>query len=168
MERICKLQKNTEKLYQVPLEVTKETIVDFNIDPKDLVITKIGNRRVLALMITVTEDIYREFMRPLWREDKRKQRADPVISLDKLYDDTEYEISDDYNLEEDFTKKLLVDELHKALDELDEIDRTIVDIFSCGASETEIGKVIGMSQRGVNKRKHKIFEKLKDKLRNFR
>ena len=59
-------------------------------------------------------------MRPLWREDKRQQRQEPAVSLDKLYEETEYEVADtDSDLEADVMKKMLIDELHKALDELE-------------------------------------------------
>lgn len=37
-------------------------------------------------------------------------------------------------------------------------------LFGEGYSELAIGSEIGMSQKGVNKRKQKIFLKLKDKL----
>ena len=77
-------------------------------------------------------------------------------------------MSSPVDVETDFEKKLLIKELHKALDELDEMDRIIMDLYSKGNSETEIGKVVGLSQRGINKRKHRIFEKIKVKLQAFR
>ena len=65
-------------------------------------------------------------------------------------------------------KKIMIDELHKALDELEEIDRTIMDMYSHDHSEVEIGQVIGMSQKGVNKRKHKVLLKLNNRLKDFK
>ena len=98
-------------------------------------------------MIPATEEQYKTFMRPLWREDKRQQRQEPAVSLDKLYEETEYEVADtDSDLEADVMKKMLIDELHKA----------------------EIGQAIGMSQKGVNKRKHKVLLKLNTRLKDFR
>lgn len=170
MKKIENQQTSSNKQYRIPMEVTKETILDYGINPTELVWTKVGNRRVRALMVPVTEEIYYEFMRPLWREDKRNQRAEPMVSLDKLYDEDNYEISDNtnINIEDTYMKKLLIDELHRALDELDEMDRIIMDLFSNGDTESKIGKIIGMSQKGVNKRKHRILEKLKDRLKDFR
>lgn len=108
-------------------------------------------------------------MRPLWREDKRQQRQEPAVSLDKLYEETEYEVADtDSDLEADVMKKMLIDELHKALDELEELDRTIMEMYSKNHSEAEIGQAIGMSQKGVNKRKHKVLLKLNTRLKDFR
>nr|DAZ72438.1 MAG TPA: RNA polymerase sigma factor [Caudoviricetes sp.] len=168
MKKIVKKQTSNCKQYFIPMEVTPETIRDFNINPADVVWAKIGSRKLKVVMIPATEEQYYAFMRPLWREDKRNQRAKPMVSLDKLYDETEYEMSSPVDVETDFEKKLLIKELHKALDELDEMDRIIMDLYSKGNSETEIGKVVGLSQRGINKRKHRIFEKIKVKLQAFR
>ncbi len=108
-------------------------------------------------------------MRPLWREDKRQQRQEPAVSLDKLYEETEYEAVDTgSDLEADIMKKMLIEELHIALDELEEIDRKIMEMYSKNHSEAEIGQAIGMSQKGVNKRKHKVLLKLNNRLKDFR
>jgi RNA polymerase sigma factor (sigma-70 family) len=150
------------KQYFIPMEVTAETIKDYGIKPDEVVWTKIGNRRVRAFMVPVNKEQYYEFMRPLWREDKREQRQERPVSLDELYENTEYEQASDYDLEDEEMKKALIAELHNALDKLEEIDQIIMDMYSNEKSETEIGQAIGMSQRGVNKRKHKIFQKLKN------
>lgn len=169
MEKSENLQKNNEnKQHYIPMEVTPETIKDFGIDPADVVWAKIGNRRKRVIMIPATEEQYKEYMRPLWREDKRQQRQEPVASLDKLYEETEYEAADTSDLEADLMKKFLIEELHEALDELEEIDRTIMDMYSRGQSEAEIGQAVGMSQRGVNKRKHKVLLKLETRLKDYK
>ena len=156
-----------EKQYHIPMEVTKETIADFSINPKDVVWRRIGNKPKRVVLIQATEEQYYGYMRPLWREDKRMQRQVPVSSLDKLFEKTEYETIDTFDLEADLIKKLMIDELHHALDELEEIDRTIMDMYSHNHSEAEIGRAIGMSQKGVNKRKHRAFLKLRTRLKNF-
>ena len=169
MDKFENLQTNNEKQHYIPMEVTAETIKDFGINPADVVWTRIGNKPKKVVMIPVTEEQYKSYMRPLWREDKRQQRQAPMASLDKMYDETEYEAADaDSDLEADIMKKLMIDELHKALDELEEIDRTIMEMYSHDHSEAEIGQVIGMSQRGVNKRKHKVLLKLNTRLKDFR
>ena len=162
MEKSENLQTNNEKQHYIPMEVTAETIKDFGINPADVVWTRIGNRKARVIMIPVTEEQYKAYMRPLWREDKRQQRQEPPVSLDKMYEETEYEVADtDSDLE-------AIDELHKALDELEEIDRTIMEMYSKNHSEAEIGQAIGMSQKGVNKRKHKVLLKLNTRLKDFR
>lgn len=169
MDKFENLQTNNEKQYYIPMEVTAETIKDFGINPADVVWAKIGNRKKRVVMIAATEEQYYEYMRPLWREDKRQQRQEPMASLDKMYEETEYEAADtESDLEADIMKKMLIDELHKALDELEEIDRTIMEMYSNNHSEAEIGQAIGMSQKGVNKRKHKVLLKLNTRLKDFR
>ena len=162
-------ENREEKQYYIPMEVTSETVKDFGINPADVVWTRIGNKPKKVIMIPVTEEQYYEYMRPLWREDKRQQRQEPMASLDKMYEETEYEAADtESDLEADIMKKMLIDELHKALDELEEIDRTIMEMYSNNHSEAEIGQAIGMSQKGVNKRKHKVLMKLNTRLKDFR
>lgn len=169
MDKFENLQTNNEKQHYIPMEVTAETIKDFGINPAEVVWTRIGNKPKKVVMIPVTEEQYKTFMRPLWREDKRQQRQGPMASLDKLYEETEYEAADtDFDLEADIMKKILIDELHKALYELVEIDHTIMEMYSKNHSEAEIGQAIGMSQRGVNKRKHKVLLKLNNRLKDFK
>lgn len=168
MNNFENLQTSSEsKQHYIPMEVTPETIKDFGINPADVVWTRIGNKPKRVIMIPVTEEQYYEYMRPLWREDKRQQRQEPMASLDKMYEETEYEAADASDLEADVMKQIMIDELYKALDELEEIDRTIMDMYSHNHSEAEIGRAIGMSQKGVNKRKHKVLLKLKTRLKDF-
>lgn len=159
---------SNSKQYYIPMKVTTETIKDFGINPADTKWTKIGNRRVRVIMVAATEEQYKEYMRPLWRENKRQQRHENMPSLDKMYEDTEYEAADTLNLEDDIMKKIMIDELHKALDELEEIDRTIMEMYSTNHSEAEIGRVVGMSQRGVGKRKQRILMKLRSRLKDYK
>lgn len=165
----------TKKQYYIPMEVNSTIIKDFGINPADVEWTRIGHRRVRVIMVPATKEQYYEYMRPLWAEDKRRQRQElatspdklGAVSLDELWENTEYEVADTSNLEETVIKKAMLEELHKALDELEEIDRTIAMMYSQGHTEEEIGQVIAMSQRGVNKRKKKLFVKLKSVLNDF-
>lgn len=86
-------------------ETSKEFIIANGFDlSTDAVWTKIGHRTVRAIMIPATKEQYLEYMRPLWREDKQGQRASKQedeskmqpVSLDQLYESTEYEVSDRY------------------------------------------------------------------------
>lgn len=152
------LQTNNEKQHYIPMEVTPETIKDFGINPADVVWTRIGNKPKKVIMIPVSEEQYKAYMRPLWREDKRQQRQEPIASLDKMYEETEYEAADtDSDLEADVMKKVALDALYQELDKLEELDRIIMEMYSQDHSEAEIGRAIGMSQKGVNKRKQKIL-----------
>jgi hypothetical protein len=136
MEKFGNLQTNSDnKQYYIPMEVTSDTIKALNINSEDLRWTKIGNRKVRCIMIEATKEQYYEFMRPLWWEDKHLQRQESSTSLDELFEETEYEPTDTYDLESDVMKKVLINELHKALAELEEIDRIIVDMYSNHHSE---------------------------------
>lgn len=169
MKISSKTQTSSEsKQYYIPMEVPPETIKDFGINPTDVVWTRIGNRKARVIMIPVTEEQYYEYMRPLWREDKRQQRQDPMASLDKMYEETEYEVTDTSDLEANVMKKIMIEELHKALDELEELDRTIMEMYSTNHSEAEIGQAVGMSQRGVGKRKQRILLKLRTRLQDYK
>lgn len=160
-------EKDENKQYYIPMEVTAETIKDFDINPADVVWAKIGNRKKRVVMIAATEEQYKEYMRPLWREDKRQQRQEQMASLDKMYEETGYEAADTSDMETDIMKAIMIDELHKALGELEEIDRIIMEMYSQNRSETEIGQAVGMSQKGVNKRRHKVLLKLKSRLKDY-
>lgn len=156
MEKFENTQANNEnreeKQYYIPMEVTPETVKDFGINPADVVWTRIGNKPKKVIMIPVSEEQYKAYMRPLWREDKRQQRQEPLASLDKMYEETEYEAADTSDLEADVMKQIMIEELHKALDELEEIDRIIMEMYSTNHSEAEIDQAVGMSQRGVGTR----------------
>lgn len=167
----------TNKKYFIPMEVTPETIKAFNINAEDVQWSRIGNKRVKAIMVPATEEQYYAYMRPLWREDKQNQRASKQedegkmkpVSLDQLYEDTEFETANQAaDIEANYMKKVLLEELHNALDELEEIDRTIMEMYSQDCTETQIGQAAGMSQRGVGKRKQRILLKLRTRLKDFR
>lgn len=173
------LQTTSEKQYYIPLEVNEESKEFFIANGFDLstdaVWTKIGHRTVRAVMIPATKEQYLEYMRPLWREDKQGQRASKQedeskmkpVSLDQLYESTEFEISDGVDLESNLIKQELISELHAALDELEEMDRTIMQMFGDGATEQQIADVVHLSQKGVNKRKKKIIVNLRTRLKDF-
>lgn len=165
------------KQYFIPMQVTPQIIEEFGINAEEVQWTKIGNKPTRVIMVPATEEQYYEYMRPLWREDKQNQRASKQadegkmkpVSLDQLYEDTEYEAADPgIDVEAALMKKLLIAELHKALDELEEIDRTIMEMYSQDCTETQIGQAVGMSQRGVGKRKQRILLKLRTRLKDFR
>ena len=144
-------------------------------------------------VIEVKEEVYRAYKQPLWAERKReerekhciisngkggtkrctadcsvcdKQRTGSVLSLDKFTDDG-FDVSDDINIADILLDKMLLEELFKALEELDPENRLIIDLFSIGKSEREISANVGLSQKTINKRKAKLFEQLKERLKDW-
>ncbi len=157
-----------KKRYLIPMEVTKESIKDLGISEKEVSYQKIGNKRRLVHLVESTEEEYREYMRPEWREDKRVQRHSDVVSLDSLYDDYEYEPIDTCNsIEDEAIKREMFEKLNELLEELENIDRVIIKMFMESKSEKEIGRTVGLSQKAINKRKHKIFNYLKLNLKDY-
>ena len=144
-------------------------------------------------VVEVTEKVYRAYKQPLWAERKREerekrciisngkgstkrctadcstcqnQRTGSVLSLDKFKDDG-LDVPGSINIEDILLDKMLLEELFKALEELDPENRLIIDLFSIGKSEREISANIGLSQKTINKRKAKLFEQLKERLNNW-
>ena len=166
---MANLQTNKDKKYYIPLELTPETVITEEYKGCEIRCSKIGCRKVRTILIPATEEQYYEFMRPLWREDKRQQRhgADE-LSADKARDDYELEVPDDFNLEEEVVKKELLAARRRELAALQDIDRTILLMLADGSSEAATGKAVGLSQKAVNKRKHKLYALLKEHLKDFR
>lgn len=62
-------------------------------------------------------------------------------------------------------QKLVSDDLHKALDELSDEDRNLMQaLYFEGCSERAYAKQVGLSQVAVHKRKKQVLEKLRTKL----
>lgn len=143
--------------------------------------------------IPVSEEIYRAYKRPLWADHKRKerekrcfisdgrggtkrctgdcsvcqeQRTGNILSLDKFQEEG-IEAPDSFDLAELVADQQLLEELYTALEELDPENRRIMELFSIGKSEREIASDIGLSQKGVNKRKTRLFAILRERLNDF-
>ena len=160
---------NEKRKYYIPLELTPETVITEPYKDCEVRWSKIGCRRVRTILVPATEEQYYEFMRPLWREDKRQQRhgADET-SADRAWDDYELEVPDDFDLEELILKKEQLTALRRELAALQDIDRTILTMIANGFSEAAVGESVGLSQKAVNKRKHKLFALLQDRLKDYR
>jgi len=140
-------------------------------------------------LIRVTEEVYRAYKRPRWAEHKRneretrcvdengnrcmkpcskcnKKRIGKPLSLDRLQE-SGIDIPDGEDAATTAERNLLIAELRVALDELCILDRRIAVLFGDGKAEREIAMAVGLSQKGVNKRKAKIFARLKERLSNF-
>lgn len=190
---MANLQKSKDKKYYIPLEITEGTIITKEFENAPRVWSKIGNEMVRSILVPATEEQYKAYMRPEWREDKRQQRLaesrrkreeslqngtldksikswDTAVSYEQLSEmDFMFEESQtQLTLEELVEKKELLETLKGELAKLEEIDRTILLLFSKGDSEAAIGAKVGLSQKGVNKRKQRLFQKLREQLKDFR
>lgn len=66
---------NENEQYSIPMEITAETIYDFDIKRADIVPAKIGDKIVSAIMVPCTKEQYYAYMRPLWAEMQREERS---------------------------------------------------------------------------------------------
>lgn len=179
--------------YFIPLEVKEGTIITKEYENALRQWWKIGNRKVYAILVQVTKEQYEAYMRPEWKEDKRQQRLvekrrkrekaqeerredqsvqgwDTPVSYERLCE-TEYgfpEKTRQESLDEILEKEELLEALRRELAKLEELDRTILQMAIQGVSEAAIGREVGLSQKGVNKRKHRILEQLRKQLKNYR
>lgn len=113
--------------------------------------------------IPVGKEVYDAFKRPAWKERKRSQvRAEKELSLE-AFADAGFEIpSGEALVDEIVEDKLLLDMLSKALSELTEDERFLInELFFNDKSEREIAREIGVSQPAIHKRRNRILEKLK-------
>ena len=169
------------KEYFIPMAVTSETIRDFNIDPKDVEWRWIGNRREEVVKIPVTEKVYQEYMRPIWREQKEATRAkkqcvnqgrkdgcnhdcnhctQPVFRESSI-DIMTSELISSVSLEDFCIQKLMTEQLIEAMEKLDPMDRLLLQLIGEGESERTIADILGKSKTAVHKQKDKLFAMLR-------
>ena len=179
--------------YFIPLEVKEGTIITKEYEDAPRKWWKIGNRKVYAILVQVTKEQYEAYMRPEWKEDKRQQRLvekrrrremaqsehredksvqgwDTAVSFEQLCG-MEYgfpEETGQESLNEIMEKEELLVALRRELAKLEALDRTILEMFSQGISEAAIGHKVGLSQKGVNKRKHRLLEQFQEQLKDYR
>lgn len=166
---MANLQTKSDKKYYVPMEITPETIITEEYRNCEIRWWRIGNRKVRTILIPVTKEVYNAYMRPIWREAKRQQRhAADIVSMEELHDNFELELEAGFNLEKTVQNKEMVVVFRSVLATLPGIERTILLMNVNGYSEAAIGKVVGLSQKAVNKRKHKLYESLRVRLKNYR
>ena len=165
------MQEISEKQYFIPMEISTQTDKRFakahGFTEEDFKWWKIGNRLTRAILIPCTEAEYRAYMRPIWKDMKAEERKKKYFEENEITETSIERLSNDYGLEiedtsVDYDKELLLMELKELLRTMEELDQQIVELYLRGHSEDAIGVEIGMSQKGVNKRKFKIFEIIKN------
>ncbi|WP_163193667.1 sigma-70 family RNA polymerase sigma factor [Clostridium thermarum] len=114
-------------------------------------------------LIPVTEEVYYAFKRPAWKERKRRQaRAEKELSLE-AFADAGFEIPSGQALVDEIVEdKLLLDMLSKALLELTDNERFLIDeLFYNGKSERELSKETCVPRKTLAYRRTKVLEKLR-------
>lgn len=98
------------------------------------------------------------------------KKTGTILSLDRLYEDYEYEAMDENeNIIELINKKEREQAVNKAVNELSKTDALIAMlILAHDKSESYVAKKIGISQSAVHQRKVKIIAVLQEKLKDYK
>lgn len=137
-----------------------------------------------GLYVPVSEDLYKEIMRPQWSAVKAEQRGleciykgtskcdgycgsctHPVYrqySLNRMEENDSKEVPVHKDVAEAFLKRVAVEELHEAIDQLDKEDYDLLGVLIGDETEREAAARMGRSKTAVHKRKVRIIEFLKN------
>lgn len=146
--------------------------------------------RVGKAWIEVNETVYYGYMNLVWQEEKneerrsrcllgskrcegnceecRHERCGTPLSLDALYEETEYEpAAKQKSVEDQVLARFLNDALHRELDALSEEDKLLLhDIYfeEIPFTQRQIARKLHISQVAVHKRHQKLLGELRVKL----
>lgn len=116
-------------------------------------------------VVPVTEEVYREYKRPQWREAKQKKvRQMREFSLEYLTENgMEHIYSDKQKLVEEIAEdNLMLEMLMKALETLTDDERSLInELYFNEKSERILSKQIDIPQQTINSRKAIIIKKLR-------
>ena len=172
------MSKHDNQKHFIPMEVTKDTIKEFNLDCSQVVPAKIGNKIVSAIMVPATKEQYEAFMQPLWTEMKREERSrhctvsngkgklkrceldckscekmkdGAPLSLESFFEETalEFEDPDANQCEAILTAMLFEDLLKKLYSQAPEL-ATIFEMLYDGKSQHTIAHLMNKPQSSVN------------------
>ena len=194
--RVGKDETMSKQKYQIPMEVTDETIRDYGLTQKDIVTTKIGNRTVRAFYVDVDEAVYYAYMRPEWKEDKRRQREQRgmtvnrfgnlvtcnkdcqtcedqghcqrrVISYEGLVEDGYDPESSNAGVEELVERRERIAEVGRCVAELNPEEQAIAAVLARGLTDRKAAERLGMAQSSYSYKKKKLKSKLENRLKDF-
>lgn len=113
--------------------------------------------------IKVTKEIYDAYMRPIWRENKRRDAwKHREWSLHEFQEKVGDIPSHDQLVDEIVEDQMLLETLLKALEILTSEERGLVqDLFFAEKSESLVAAEKGISKQAVNAQKGRILNKLK-------
>lgn len=122
-------------------------------------------------MIPVTEEVYQAYMQPEWKERKRIQRlkwadAESTISIEQMLEDGVDIPLFGPTVEQIVMLKMLMEDLHRALEELAPDERTLMELLGEGWSDRQIAKKTGIPQTTVSYRRKVLLKKIRENLKN--
>lgn len=112
--------------------------------------------------ICVSEEVYRAYYRPEWREAKReKVRKEWEYSLDCWGSNDSELSSPDMLVEELVSKRLLIDKLYLALGKLTNEERElIIALYFHGKTGGDLAKANGVTKQNISYHRKRIIDKL--------
>jgi DNA-directed RNA polymerase specialized sigma24 family protein len=144
--------------------------------------------------VTVSEEVYRAYKRPIWAEHKRNDRQKlcqvsdgkgglkrctedcskcnrtkegSYLSLDGL-EEAGYSVEDrSQDVAEIVAEKVLLEELFKVLQELDPNSHRICKLLMEGCSKREIARIMSIPQSSFEYQFKKLMASLRERLENY-
>jgi DNA-directed RNA polymerase specialized sigma24 family protein len=144
--------------------------------------------------VTVTEEVYRAYKRPIWAEHKRNDRQKlcqvsdgkgglkrctedcskcsrtkegSFLSIDGL-EEAGYSVEDrSQDVAEIVAEKMLLEELFIVLEELDPNSHRICELLMEGRSKREIARIMSIPQSSFEYQFKKLMASLRDRLENY-
>ncbi|KAF5041779.1 hypothetical protein DSECCO2_519460 [anaerobic digester metagenome] len=144
--------------------------------------------------VTVTQEVYRAYKRPIWAEHKRNDRQKlcqvsdgkgglkrctedcskcsrtkegNILSLDGL-EEAGYSVEDRaQDIAEIIAEKMLLEELFKAFEELDPNSHRICELLMEGCSKREIARIMSIPQSSFEYQFKKLMASLRERLENY-
>ena len=121
--------------------------------------------------IEVSEEVYLEYMRPFWREDRqrRREREYGVIFSTEESAENGYEVPADYNMEDTLIYNETLNALREELDQLTEQER---DLILCKYDRTltleKLSKKYGISVSKAHREQKKLILLIEEKMEDFK
>lgn len=121
--------------------------------------------------IEVSEEVYLEYMRPFWREDRqrRREREYGVIFSTEESAENGYEVPADYNMEDTLIYNETLNALREELDQLTEQER---DLILCKYDRTltleKLSKKYGISVSKAHRKQKKLILLIEEKMEDFK
>ncbi|MBE6045565.1 MAG: hypothetical protein E7221_02565 [Clostridiales bacterium] len=145
--------------------------------------------------VIVSEEVYRAYMQPVWREERNKRNrwrcrdAKGVrckkncsecenarfgrgaigndLSLDALVEQEAPCLAYEKDLLNDVIHEMHLEALRKAINELDEEDRELVELLLSGLKKKECADQLGISKHLFDYREKKVLKKIQKKMKKF-
>lgn len=157
--------KKCKKNPTVTLYLTEKQIQDYGLDISKLEQCESGKR--WKYDIPVTEDVYEAYNREYWRI-KRKGNRDKkkfvIFSLERQSDEYQDDLQQIIDVEATVMRRLQIEAIYAIIRLMEPLNQRIILMYLQGYTESEIGEVIGVSQKAVNKRKQRIYEFIRQNL----